>query len=166
MKPALTKISLVVFGLILFIAINRSAGPKVSELQSAYESWLQDYEDALQHSADEHSKPVVKISLNSNYPENQSNWLLISNSKPESTTKVLRLLQLAKEAQFFSDQALVKTNSDAYSLTLDIEEGSHKFSSKFQRKFLEQNVTAMGFTKLFETYYKESEPEMNSITKQ
>lgn len=164
MQSALTKIFLAIIGLALFVAINRSAGPKVSELQSAYESWLQGYQDATINSLEQHNKPVVKISLISNYPENQNNWQIISNSSPQSSDKVLRLLQLAKEAKFFADRPIV--SSDTSWISVDIEEGSHKFSANFGSKFLEQNVAALGFTKLFETYYNELGLKINPITKQ
>ena len=137
--------------------MNGKTNTSKSALQTSFDNWLNQFKLTLEAETDAGPRPVVALSLQSTYPEMQVAWNLASNANADLERKSLRLLELASEAGIFS---LPEPSPDEASLiTLAIEEGSHRYITKFKRRAIEQNVAAQTLFKLFQLYATQNQTQ-------
>lgn len=147
------KIVVLCVSAVLFVVINeKPLVPKDPRLV-AYEDWLKPIERVVSHSS---SSPTllqerpIKLRFHSDYPEFQADWTLMTTGDVNNDTRVLRVLQLAREAQIF-----ILSAPDGYSgprMKLSVERNRNTFEAEFTRAQIEDNLQAHSMIKLLEIY--------------
>ena len=156
-KAAALKAFIVISALIIFLAINSNNSKQRSNTQQSFDTWTKQVRIAIESaetSEDPTKRPAVRMQLVSTYPEMPANWTFTSSGKDEEERKLLRLLDLASNANLFSLPALDAKAEEQ--ITLSIEANTYRFSQKFTLAAVKENVAAQSFLKLFEFYSKQN----------
>ncbi len=144
---------------ILLYIVNREVPVTKSESQTQYETWLQDTESKTQTSLNNEALPDITLTV---IPEKStlpsSEQLLTANNIAHGRDRILRLLQLIKEAGLYDFQTDILTTKPG-DIILKIQSPEKTFTLKFRPRDVEANVKASLMLKLFDEYSKDKIPD-------
>jgi len=136
---------------IMLVAVNLRGGPAKSSLQAQYEIWLMQKEPELSAPANpEAPDPGISLRLISREKGQEGDYRLAGTAGDRQ--KLLRLLQLVREANLFS-LSKWKTGMENWpGISLMISEGERTFRTQFSFEDVEDNLPARNLLKLLQIY--------------
>lgn len=139
------RLIVIIVATILFIAFNASVRSERAPLQHEFDSWLQLTRETLATSTE--TAPPVTIALSSERPELVADWR-ISLAEGGNVEQLLRILDLAREANVFSKTASL----DSQPLRLSVTDGSREFVATLSPGDIAGDVATGNLIRLFKLY--------------
>ncbi len=171
MKLTSTKVKVITAIALILIALlfAHSQRPERSQQQNDFDSWLSVKEQTLSEIASDSksaratsalggTSPLPTLSLKMALPESGEvrSYVLGSRSTPEQSSKILRLLQLMREADIFSEGS-TSGNSDSSGITISIKDGTVSFQSSLPPKTVQSNLKTMLLLRLFKEFAEQNQ---------
>jgi len=160
-KPRSILIAVSVVIVFLLIVFNQGRGVAKTKSEIEYEKWLSTTETKQNPAVVPQTLPSLTLRI---FPldgaKPVSEMKVSPTTSTESANRVLRLLQLAREAGLFgySDSRPGEREGD---IILKIESPDKTFDLKFPARSVETNVKAGLFLKLFQEFSKPEVPKVD-----
>jgi hypothetical protein len=148
------RAGIAIFAVFLFLAININRPSQKDARQLDFESWLQAV-DSSPATTELQAHPI-QVMLRSDYSEFLADWKLTTLGTPESDTRTLRILQLAREGNLFS-LGKAPPPEGAPRISFSVQQDGRAFQAVFSREEIDQNLPAQSLLKLFELYSTNSQ---------
>lgn len=139
------RLIVIIVAAILFIVFNASVRSERAPLQHEFDSWLQLTRETIATSTE--TAPPVTISLSSERPELVADWR-ISLAEGGDVAELLRILDLAREANIFSKTA----SRESQPLRLSVTDGSREFVAALSPSDIAGDVAMGNLIRLFKLY--------------